>query len=356
MTATNPELFRAVQIDLTRCLRAFERAQQDIRFENIAAAHDELRTEIGNTLGEIEHFAADQRGRDEHDASAREFQACTNLFREAVDLFLSADRWPEFGAAYMASRRRQCQSLERLYRGLRQWPHMAAYFSLDANHEDAGDGAGEHTGITHHERQQGRHDYSLYVPESYDASKAYPLVVALHGGYGRGDEYLWTWLRIARARRYILVAPKSVGPTWSIVQPPIDRNSIFAAMDEVSSRFNVDHEKVLLTGLSDGATFSFVVGLGAAERFTAMAPIAGVLSPNMDVLLRQKSAIDLPIHVVHGAHDTIFPVVTARSFTTLMSQIGYNLKYTELPDWGHALTYRINEQQVLPWFEQIING
>ena len=33
--------------------------------------------------------------------------------------------------------------------------------------------------------------------------------------------------------------------------------------------------------------------------------------------------------------------------------LGYALTYTELPDWGHALTHRLNEQIVLPWFEAL---
>jgi hypothetical protein len=28
-----------------------------------------------------------------------------------------------------------------------------------------------------------------------------------------------------------------------------------------------------------------------------------------------------------------------------------SLIYKELPDWGHAYTYSINETLVLPWFE-----
>jgi phospholipase/carboxylesterase len=37
--------------------------------------------------------------------------------------------------------------------------------------------------------------FSLYVPETYDAERAHPLVVALHGGSGNGGAFLWSWLR-----------------------------------------------------------------------------------------------------------------------------------------------------------------
>ena len=41
----------------------------------------------------------------------------------------------------------------------------------------------------------------------------------------------------------------------------------------------------------------------------------------------------------------------AREF--LEGQDFASVSYTELPDWGHAYTYSINETLVLPWFEQL---
>ena len=47
--------------------------------------------------------------------------------------------------------------------------------------------------------------FSLYVPEYYDAARAWPLVVAMHGGSGNGGAFLWSWLREARTRGFILL-------------------------------------------------------------------------------------------------------------------------------------------------------
>ena len=40
--------------------------------------------------------------------------------------------------------------------------------------------------------------------------------LCLHGGYGAGKEYIWTWLRSARTKGYILVSPKSIAETWTM--------------------------------------------------------------------------------------------------------------------------------------------
>ncbi|TDJ62881.1 MAG: hypothetical protein E2O36_04085 [Proteobacteria bacterium] len=108
-----------------------------------------------------------------------------------------------------------------------------------------------------------------------------------------------------------------------------------------------------LTGLSDGGTFSYLLGFEHHERFAGVAPIAAVLSPSTDVMLRAHHGKDLPLHVIHGAHDMIFPVQTVRSTNELLISLGYDLTYTELPDWGHAMTYAINEELVLPWFARL---
>jgi phospholipase/carboxylesterase len=52
---------------------------------------------------------------------------------------------------------------------------------------------------SHNERNE-RGGFSVYVPESWDGRTAMPLVVPLHGGSGHGRDFLWSWLRDARAR------------------------------------------------------------------------------------------------------------------------------------------------------------
>ena len=67
-----------------------------------------------------------------------------------------------------------------------------------------------------------RGGFSVYVPEDYDPARAYPLVMALHGGSGHGRLFLWSWLREARGRGVILVAPTAMGDTWSLMEPDVD--------------------------------------------------------------------------------------------------------------------------------------
>ena len=137
-------------------------------------------------------------------------------------------------------------------------------------------------------RPAARGAYSLYVPEYYDASRAWPLVVALHGGSGNGGAFLWTWLREARTRGFILIAPTAQGSTWSLMEPEIDADNIDRIVAEVAESWNVDDTRKLLTGMSDGGTYSYVIGLRDSCQFTHLAPIAASFHPDDDELRRRR--------------------------------------------------------------------
>jgi predicted esterase len=343
------------QAAILQCLRAMESVQQSVLFQAIGEAQDELKNACAEPL---ERAAAALRDstfpESQRDAEIALKQAFSYL-RNAIELFSSRSGGADFGALFINSRAQQCTALELLYRWRADLEVIEPYFRLSADDrtsEQLGVNA-PGLGITHVPANKKHNDYSLYVPETYDHEQKLPLIVCLHGGYGSGNDYIWSWLRAARSRGYVLLSPKSYAQTWSIIQPPVDVNSIMAMIDDLVASHNIDRSRIYLSGLSDGGTFSYLLGLQHADRFCAVAPIAGVLSPATDMMLRAGLAKDLPLHVVHGVHDMIFPVQSTRSTNKLFESLGYNLTYTELPDWGHALTYTINEEIVLPWFEQL---
>jgi len=124
-------------------------------------------------------------------------------------------------------------------------------------------------------------------------------------------------------------------------------------VDEVTAEYAIDRSRVYLTGLSDGGIFTYIFGIERSELFRGLAPVAGVLHMTVDPWLREGRGKDTPMLVIHGVHDFIFPVSFARQTCELLKTIGYNVIYEELPDWGHAYPYSINERMVLPWFESL---
>jgi len=197
---------------------------------------------------------------------------------------------------------------------------------------------------------EGRGGFHLYVPTAWDASRPWPLVVALHGGFGHGRDFLWTWLREARSRGFLLLAPTSRDTTWSLQGPDVDGPALRSMVDWVAERWRVDRERILLTGLSDGATFSLLAGLAVDAPYTALAPVSGVLHPANFANGNLERAAGRRIHLVHGALDWMFPVGLAREARDLLARHGAKVVYHEIADLSHAYPREANGR-ILTWFD-----
>lgn len=209
--------------------------------------------------------------------------------------------------------------------------------------------AGENTGIFHERNEPGsRGGFSLYVPEYYTRERAWPLVMALHGGSGNGRGFLWSWLRDARSRGAILVAPTATGPTWALMGEDTDTPNLMRILELVRARWNVDSGRMLLTGMSDGGTFCYVTGLDGASPFTHLAPVAATFHPLMAEMADADRLRGLPVHIVHGRLDWMFPVQVARQTAQALTAAGASVIYRELDDLSHTYPREMNAE-MLAW-------
>lgn len=211
-----------------------------------------------------------------------------------------------------------------------------------------GDDGSPATGIVHVARGGHHGGFSVYVPEHYTPDRAWPLIVALHGGSGNGRDFLWTWVREAKSGGYLLVAPTAAGDTWSAV----DDRGLLEILAWVDRGYHLDADRILLTGLSDGATFTLLYGLAHPDVYRALAPLCGVLHPANDVLGNLGRARGVPIYLVHGAQDFLFPVALAHVTRDTLTTAGAALEYREIADLSH--TYPRSENvRILRWFDSL---
>jgi len=275
---------------------------------------------------------------------------------KALQLFCDSVPQEEAIARVLGAMREGCLSQEALYPLRTAIPALSRFFLEPACYDDVerldpDPAAQERAGIfmARNERED-RGGFSLYVPESIAEDEARPLIVALHGGFGHGADYLWTWLREARSRRCLLLAPTSLGGTWSLESPAVDATSLCRMVNFVRELWAVDSEHVLLTGLSDGATYTLLAGLHDDMPFTALAPISGVLHPANLAKGNLKRAAGMRIYLVHGALDWMFPVDVARLARDELETAGADLTYREIDDLSHAYP-REENLRILEWFD-----
>jgi phospholipase/carboxylesterase len=247
---------------------------------------------------------------------------------------------------------------EALYPLAAKLPPVSSFFVDPALREDAellarvAEPAGENSGIIHdHNEAANRGGFSLYIPEYYTPDRAWPLVMALHGGSGNGRGFLWNWLRDARSHGAILVAPTATGGTWALMGEDTDTANLARILDLVQGRWNIDRSKLLLTGMSDGGTFCYVTGLESASPFTHLAPVAATFHPLMAEMADRERLRGLPVYLVHGRLDWMFPVQVARQTREALLAAGADVIYRELDDLSHCYPREMNAS-ILNWLRE----
>jgi phospholipase/carboxylesterase len=286
-------------------------------------------------------------------------EAAAEATNESLTTLLAAPNADQPIVAAYRSMRGYAKACEQLYPMASHLRPVSQFFlEAHARHDQARleqlaaiDPLKADVGVTHVGGPAGtRGGFSLYVPETYDPARAWPLVAALHGGSGNGGAFLWSWLREARTRDFIVLAPTAAGTTWSLMEPPLDAANITRMLDEIGGRWNIDRSRLLMTGMSDGGTYTYVWGLAKDCPFTHLAPIAAAFHPMLMMTLADADRVrGLPIHIVHGALDWMFSARTAQAAEKTLVQAGADVTYRELADLSH--TYPRDENgNILDWF------
>lgn len=175
-------------------------------------------------------------------------------------------------------------------------------------------------------------NYLLYLPPGYGTQKkSWPLVLFLHGSGESGNDLSKVKFhgppkQVAAGRKFpfILVSPQAPLSGW-------DLQTLNALIDDLIEKFNVDKDRIYLTGLSMGGYGTWSLASESPDRFAAIAPICGGGVPEDAQKLK-----DLPIWVFHGAKDDVVPLKSSEEMVDALRKLGSKkVKFTVYPDAGH---------------------
>lgn len=182
----------------------------------------------------------------------------------------------------------------------------------------------------------------LVVPEGLDLERPVPLLVMFHGAGGDANKILPHFVRWARARRFLLLAPQSMFPTWDVVigghGPDLERLDI--ALSQVASHFHIDSGHLAFAGFSDGASYALSVGLSNGD---VVSHVIALSAGFMNTFTRHGAP---RVFMAHGRTDTQLPLETsARLHALRLLQDGVDL--TLLPfDGDHAIVPEVVERAI----------
>jgi predicted esterase len=185
----------------------------------------------------------------------------------------------------------------------------------------------------------------LLVPSSYDAARAAPFFLALHGATGSGDSMLRGSRAAAEAHGVVMLSPSSRDYTWDAIRGPYgnDFARIDRQMSDVFDQCVIDPKRVAVGGFSDGASYALSVGLENGDIFThVVGHSAGFVIPATP---HGKPKVFLS----HGRQDTILPIdQCGRRIAAQLRRDGYDLRFEEF-EGGHQATPEMREI-AMQWF------
>jgi len=218
--------------------------------------------------------------------------------------------------------------------------------------------------------------YALYVPRGYDGTRAWPLILFLHGmgecgrdgsrqlSVGLGPELL------ARPERwpFLVLFPQKPGEEEEWEQ---HEAALLAMLDEVAGRYQVDPSRVLLTGLSQGGHGTWVLGARHPQRWAALVPVCGYgaapqhppVGGDLAPPFRGSAAelapalARLPIWAFHGEVDDVVPLAATLELVAATQRAGGSPTVTIVPGAGHNswdAAYR--NPQLAEWMLQQARG
>lgn len=191
--------------------------------------------------------------------------------------------------------------------------------------------------------------YLLFLPEGYgQEQKSWPLMLFLHGAGERGDDLNKVKVhgppKIVEKQKdfpFIVVSPQCPEDDWWTEKTEV----LINLLDEIIAHYDVDTERVYLTGLSMGGYGSWALASEYPDRFAAVVPICGGGNRIMSRTLK-----DMPIWAFHGAKDSVVPVEESKAVVDAINARGGNAKLTIYPDANHdSWTETYNNQEVYDW-------
>ncbi len=169
--------------------------------------------------------------------------------------------------------------------------------------------------------------FRVYVPASYNASTAVPLVFNLHGYTSNAfqQEAYTNFMPIADTANFIVVCPDGTSQSgnqyWNAGFGPGVNDVLFISnlIDSIKANYNIDNNSIYSCGMSNGGIMSYYLACNLPNRIAAIASVTG------DMLnawfASNPSPRAFPIMEIHGTADATVPYAGDATFAPIDSVI-----------------------------------
>lgn len=172
------------------------------------------------------------------------------------------------------------------------------------------------------------------IPEGYKRTESWPLLVVLHG-LGDGP------IIVPSINSMVQIGPFGRGDMW---YQDIGEQDVFECIELAKKIFNIDSDRIYLSGFSMGGAGTFKLGLKHPDTWAACVPVCGRMN-NLDMV---SNGSNLPFWINTGSEDMVVPAkYSQRAYETAI-ELGFkHWKYTEYEQMGHS--FWIDWRRIEKW-------
>ncbi|MCM3878496.1 MAG: PDZ domain-containing protein [Vicinamibacterales bacterium] len=187
------------------------------------------------------------------------------------------------------------------------------------------------------------HPYTVIIPDNYDSTRAYQMRVQLHGGANRLAPPDFTRAAIDRlpsAVEEIKVFPAAWQQSiwWQFSQV----ENLSRILDRIKRRYNVDENRVYLTGTSDGGTGVYFMALRDTTSWASFLPLIGSMTVlansavGVDGEMYPGNAANKPFFIVNAGRDHLYPAHLIQPYVEHLVKLGGEVTFRVKPESEHS--------------------
>ncbi len=202
--------------------------------------------------------------------------------------------------------------------------------------------------------------YMVFIPENYDATQSYSVEFVLHGGISRpkpepGDNFWQRSFDRVRQEDRITVVPSSWLETfwWQDRQA----ENLPAILRDLKKTYNIDENRVTLTGISDGGTGAYFFAFKQPTEWAAFFPYIGhpgvLRNPQSGggYRLYFENLMSKPLFIVNGENDRLYPAASLGSFIQILEDENVDHIWRIIEEGGHNTDWLPDELEAIEQFK-----
>jgi hypothetical protein len=195
------------------------------------------------------------------------------------------------------------------------------------------------------------HEYAFIVPKNYDSSRPYQVRFQLHSGIARARPPLVNRMRtdaLPGVVEEISVFP--IGWVRSMWWSATQVDNLARILDRLKRTYNIDENRVYLTGASDGGTGVYFMAFRDPTPWASFLPLISEMTvlatPEVraDGEIYPGNAVNKPLYIVNTGQDRLYPAHIAQLYVEHLRSLGAEVVFRVYPELNHSTEWWPNDR------------